>query len=231
MIKENDVVLCTVISIEGATIFLEFENGTKGTMTLSEVAAGRIRNLREYVHPKKKIVCKVLKIIDNHPQFSLRRVTAREREEVMTQHKKEQAFYLLLKTIVKTPEHIIQNIKKEYDLTNFLEKIKEDASLLEKFLKKQEAQQLSKVLAEKKEKEKEVKKIFILKSFSESGVDDIKKILEINDINIRYLGSSQFRISTTGKNFKEAEHKVSSALTEIESRAKEKKAIFELKEK
>ena len=61
-LKEDEIVMCTVKSIEGTTVFLEIESNGTGSMAMSEVAAGRIRNLREYVFPKKKVVCKILKI-------------------------------------------------------------------------------------------------------------------------------------------------------------------------
>ena len=81
-LREDDVVMCTVKEIEGTTVFLEIEGNGTGTMVMSEVAAGRIRNLREYVFPKKKVVCKVFKIANGgHIELSLRRVTGKEREE------------------------------------------------------------------------------------------------------------------------------------------------------
>ena len=52
-----------------------------------------------------------------------------------------------------------------------------------------------------------------------------------NDGSINYLCSSKFSISAKAKNFKEAEHIVQNALSNIEKKAKEKKAFFEIKEK
>ena len=57
--EEGDVVLCTVEKIEGTVVFVNIDGTNKqGTIITSEVAPGRIRNIREYVVPKKKIVSK-----------------------------------------------------------------------------------------------------------------------------------------------------------------------------
>ena len=98
-------------------------------------------------------------------------------------------------------------------------------------MEKSDSDILSKFLAEKREKDKEVKKIIILYSSSSSGIKDIKDILNIENVQIKYLGSSQFSVSMIAKDFKNAENLVNEAIKEIEKRAKEKKADFELKEK
>ena len=87
------------------------------------------------------------------------------------------------------------------------------------------------MLAEKEEREKHAKKIFILKANSDSGLEDIKEILSLPDVDIHYLGSSLFSIEAIASNFKEANTKVNMALEQIEKHSKEKKAQFELKEK
>lgn len=230
-LKENDIVMCTVKNIEGTTVFLHIEGNGEGSMVMSEVAAGRIRNLREYVYPNKKIVCKVLKILNNHPQLSLRRVTGKEREEMQDKWKKEKTFFSMLKTIVKEHEKTLDKIKEKYSPADFFDEVKENPSLLEKFMKKEEAQNFAKLLSEKREKEKEVKKTIVLKSSSDSGVNDIKEILNIKDIKISYLGSSQFLLSAQGNDFKQANIKINSAIEEIQNRAKNKKAILEIREK
>src|SRR3972149_5802351 len=113
-IKENDIVLCTVRKIDGTVVFLDIEEcNLMGSMILSEVAAGRIRNLGFYVSPRKKIVCKVLKVYRDHIELSLRRVTAKEREEVLDRHKKERAIRKILDSVVKDSTGILAKIKEE----------------------------------------------------------------------------------------------------------------------
>jgi translation initiation factor 2 alpha subunit (eIF-2alpha) len=230
-LTEGSVVLCTVKKIDKTNIFLEIVGDGEASMVLSEVAAGRIRNLREYVFPNKKIVCKILTIHNNQIHLSLRRVTAKERDEVLQFHKKEKSLTSMLKTVVKNPTEIISKIKEKYDLFEFLEDARESPKLLGEFFEKDEIEKLDKILAEKIEKDKTVKKTFKLYTSSPTGIHDIKEILNIKNTKINYLGSSNFSIEVTAQDFKEANKKLSSALEQIENNAKSKKANFELKEK
>lgn len=231
-LKEDDIVLCTVKKIEGTSVFLEIDGDGTASMIMSEVAAGRIRNLREYVFPNKKVVCKVLKISsDGHIELSLRRVTGKERETAMANYKKEITFSNMIKTITKNPQKIIEEIKKKYEICEFFDEIQSNPKLLEEFLAKEEAIRLATLLSEKEEREKQSKKIFILQSQSGTGVYDIKKILEIKGVDIRYLGSSKFSIAVKGSDFKETNAMLDTVLVAIEKHAKENKVHFELKEK
>ncbi|MEI6731487.1 MAG: hypothetical protein WCK90_02280 [archaeon] len=230
-LRENDVVMCTVKKIEGTTVFLDVEGYGEASMVMSEVAAGRIRNLREYVSPNKKIVCKVLKIQNDHAQMSLRRVTGKEKEMIQEKFKKEKTFLGMLKAITKEPESIISKIKEKYDLAEFFDKAREDTKMVAEFFQKTEAELLAKLLTEKKDKEKTAKKIITLRSDSESGIEDLKSILTFEGVEIAYLGSSQFSISATAKEFKNANAKVDQTIAEIQKRAKDKHATFEIKEK
>lgn len=229
-IKVGDIMLCTVKRIESASVLVEMEDKRTGSIVMSEVAAGRIRNLREYIAPNKKIVCKVLSMDNSHIQLSLRRVTAKERDEALAKYQKERTLSAMLKAIVSNYREVIEHIKKEYELSDFSDEIRVNQKLLHKFLKKAEAEQIIKILQEKSEGIKKVKKIFLLRTINSQGLDELKLILSIKDADIHYLGSSQFSISVSGKNFKEANTKIQSILKDIESKAKTKKIFFEAKE-
>ena len=137
----------------------------------------------------------------------------------------------MLKAILKDSDQIITKIKTEYELWDFFDKIRDDGKILEKFMKKADSEAIIKLLDEKKDRDKIVKKIIVLKISSDSGIFDIKEILKIKNVKINYLGSSKFSIESTAKDYKEAEHAVNKAIKQIEAKAKEKKAFFELKEK
>jgi translation initiation factor 2 alpha subunit (eIF-2alpha) len=229
MIKEDDVVLCSVKKIESAIVFVETSDGSHGSIAMSEIAAGRIRNLREYVSLNKKIVCKALKIGKDNIELSLRRVTAKEHDEVIKKYKEEQTAKTLLNSALKDNKIALENILKIYSASEFIAEAKSNPSILKKFVQKNEAELLQKMIAEKKEKAKKAKKEFVLNSTNPSGLSEIKEILSIPKISIKYLGSSVFSAESDGKDFKDANHKVDSALIEIEKLAKEKKIHFELK--
>ncbi len=231
-LREDDIVMCTVKKIEGTTVFVDIEDNGSGTIVMSEIAAGRIRNLRDYVIIGKKIVCKVLKIAKDHTELSLRRVTAKEKDEIKEKYAKERNLFGMLKASTKKPEEVLNKIKQATDVIEFIESARTNPQIIEKFMPKSEAQAFSKILSEKKDKEKAVKKVISIKSFSSSGINDIKSALgSAKDVEIHYLGSSKFSISSKGKDFKHAAQRVQQAIDAIRNKSKEKKLFFECDEK
>ncbi|HIG52160.1 hypothetical protein CXT76_01530 [Candidatus Parvarchaeota archaeon] len=228
--EEDDIVLCTVKRIEKTTVFLEIEENGEGSMNFSEVSPGRIRNIRDFIAPNKKVVCKILKIRKGHPELSLRRVTTKEKEEVLEKHKKKTILKNILKTILKEKtEKVIEEIKKDYELYEFLDNARENPELIRDFVNDAEAKELEKILKEKREKEKEVRKIIIIKSKSSSGIEEIKELLDRKDSEISYLGSSKFSITVKSKEYKSANLKMEKIIGEIKSKAKSLKMFFEVK--
>ncbi len=228
-LKEDDIVLCTVSRIEGANVFVDIENNGQGTIAMSEIAAGRIRNLREYVTLNKKIACKVLKIENGRAELSLRRVTAKERDEIMEKYKQEKTANTVLSNSLKNNPSALKKILEKYTAHDFLNAAKSDSSILNKFVSKDESELLQKVIADKKEKEKKSRRIFTLNTDSPYGLTDIKKILEFPNVHISYLGSSKFTIEASGKEFKEANQHIDTAIASIQKKAKELKANFGIK--
>jgi len=228
--EENDVILCTVKKIERTTVFLELPGGTQGTMIFSEIAAGRIRNIREYVVPNKKVVCKVLRIKNGHIELSLRRVTGGEREQIQEIYKKERQFKSMLKPIVKEETtEIFEKIKSQYDIPEFIDSARENIKLLEKFLTKDQAEKVFKIITEKRETEKQVKKTIKIISKSPSGIKDIKSVLDSKGVEIKYKGSSKFTISVKANDFKTANQILEKVIEEIQEKAKKLQVTIEIK--
>lgn len=229
--KEDDIVLCEVKNIEGTAVFVELDDQTKGSIAFSEVSAGRIRNIREFVTIGKKVVCKVLRVQKENLELSLRRVTAKEREAVLEKHKKERTLRaIFLPLFGEKTDQMLEKIAKDHDLAELLDKAKENASVLEKYVTKQQMETLHKVLAEKKEKEREIKKTVVLKTQEDTGLYDIQSVLTTDRAEVHYLGSSKFSISVKDKEFKSANLKLQNVLEEIKERAKKKHVLFEIKE-
>ena len=124
--QEGDIILCRVIDIVKTNVFVETLDGLKGSIVMSEIAPGRIRNIRDYVVPNKIIACKVMSIRDNHLFLSLRRVKLSEQKEVLEYYKKEKSYEGIIKTISKNSEELIKKINKEYSLREFLDDSKEN---------------------------------------------------------------------------------------------------------
>src|SRR3989339_1873960 len=88
--EEEEIVFCKVTKIFPNSVFVEIlEYGEQGLVHISEIAPGRIRNLRDYVSEGRQIVCKVLRIDRQrgHIDLSLRRVNSTQRGEKLEQIK------------------------------------------------------------------------------------------------------------------------------------------------
>jgi translation initiation factor 2 alpha subunit (eIF-2alpha) len=144
--EQGDTLLCTVDRIVGTTVFVILPNGEEGTIILSEIAPGRIRNLRDHVVPKKKIVCKILKDNGKNMHLSLRRVTPKEKKEVLEQAKQEKSYEAIIKTILKeNSEEIIKKIRKSSSTYEFLQNAKTPSGFkeMENLLGKENAKRIS----------------------------------------------------------------------------------------
>ncbi len=233
-LHEDDIVLCTVKRIEGATVFLDIEGHGEGSMMLSEVAAGRIRNLREYVVPNKVIVCKVLRIQGNNVQLSLRRVTGGERDEVMERYKKARVLSNMLKPVLKDKtKATLAKIKEKYELADFLDDARENPELLKPFVSSPEFEKLEPFFADKKERDKTVHETITVTCDEPNGVIAMQETLRVagDEAEIHYKGSSKFSIATKAKDFRAANAIMHAVIEKIKDAAKKHKVHVEHKSK
>ncbi|MEA3329819.1 MAG: hypothetical protein U9Q06_03685 [Nanoarchaeota archaeon] len=228
--QENDVILCKVTNIVRTTVFVETLDKIKGSIVMSEIAPGRIRNLREYVVLNKIIACKILHIKDDYLFLSLRRVKTDERKKLMEQYKKEKTFMSVLKKICgeEKAKDAIKKIQKENSLTDFLESARQNNKLLKKYFTDSQIEKIIKIIEVKKEKIKSIKREFKLFSKASNGIKLLKQILS-DSKNISYLGNSKFQIKISSKNLKQADKEISLELNKIEKSAKKNKCEFEIK--
>lgn len=231
-IESGDVLVCTVDKIVGTTVFVDIA-GTekKGTIILSEVAAGRIRNLRDYVVPKKTIICKVLRVINDHIELSLRRVKEKEKKIALEKNKFEKSFVSILKSILKekTPK-TIEKIKEKNNLVEFLESSKENPNGLEKLVGKENASKILEILKKQKEKVFSIKKEIKFTSTSPEGLKVIKDVLsEDKEVEIVYLAAGRYSITAKGENLKKTDQKIKEFIEKIEKEQKKKDFQFSLR--
>lgn len=233
-LEEGQIVLCTVDKIAGTTVFVKVQDNEEGTITTPEIAPGRIRNLRAYVVPGKKIVCKVLSIKNGRVQLSLRRVKQNEKKELLDKIKKEKNYNAILKTVLgkEKADIIIEKIIQEQNIFDFFEKIKEQQQNLEKLISKKEAEKIIQILELKKEKPKQIKQIFKLSNKSSEGIKIIKEIINNACKNSRcevsYIAAGKYRLLMIGENFKELKSEINRIISEIEAEAKKQKCEFSL---
>lgn len=229
----GDIILCTVDRIVGTTVFVKID-GTpnEGSIVLSEIAPGRIRNIRDYVVPKKKIVCKVLRISESgNIDLSLRRVTQKERKEVIERNEIEKSYRSILKGILgEEAEKTINEILKEEDLHSFLEKSKTNPEKLEKLTGKENAKKILDVLSTQKKKKAIVKKEIHITTTRPNGITLIKNILGIfKGIGVKYLAAGKYSLGLESEDMKTADKKITEMIAVAEKESKKSGVEFSVK--
>ena len=219
----GDVVFCTVDRIVGTTVFVNIEGNGEGSIVFSEVAPGRIRNIRDYVVPKKKIVCKILRISGDRIDLSLRRVTLKEQKEIKEIYKQERGFLSILKTVLKEKaEEVLADISRREGIHGFFQRIKNNPEELEELIGKTDSKKVLEILqTSQKKKRAVIKKEIILKSMDSDGLGKIKDILgKIDGVEIRYISAGRYSLKREDEDVKEGDQKLREILEIIEKRAK-----------
>ena len=226
--EENEIVLCKVSKIFPNSVFVDIlEYGKSGLIHISEIAPGRIRNLREYVTPDRQIICKVLRIDreKGHIDLSLRRANSHERNEKLEEIKQELKAEQLIKNLaakLKRPleqvySELTQKVFKEYiylylcfkDIT---EGKKDLVALSALGIEKQLAQELIAAVIEKFKPAKIFLKGEIqLHSYHADGMEIIRRTLQTIEhcsptIKIYYLGAGRYHLIIEDFDYKPAEN-------------------------
>ncbi|MBU2052813.1 MAG: hypothetical protein KJ721_01065 [Nanoarchaeota archaeon] len=232
-LEAGDIVLCTVERIEGTIVFVTIdENGKQGSIILSEIAPGRIRNLRDYVVPKKKIICKILRISPNgNIDLSLRRVTKKEQQEMRELGKQEKSSTSILKSVLgDQSKEVVKKILEQDKVSDFLQEAKEDSKKLEKLVGKENAKKILDILNTQKQKKALVKKTISLKTSKPNGLELIKNVLgKIKDAEIKYISAGNYSIKTESSDIKVADSNLKNIISEIEKSARKEHMEFNVK--
>jgi translation initiation factor 2 alpha subunit (eIF-2alpha) len=227
--KEGNLILCTVEKVTNTITFVTLPNGKKGTIISSEIAPGRIKLMRQYVVPNKKIVCKILSIEGDNIHLSLRRVNSKEKKEVMQKWKSEQAIRFAFKQILgKEEEKIIKDFE---NIERFIEEFKKEESIIDKYIPKEKKQAILNVI-QKKKKKQEMKYLLNIKCLENDGVKKIKKILQTEDprIKISYISAGKFKLKFEVEDFKSGKKEISEIFERIEKEAKKENCEFNFTE-
>ncbi len=233
--EQDEVVLCTVEKILGTTVFVRIDKyGKEGVIATSEIAPGRIRNIRDYVVPGKKVVCKIIRIDERskHMDLSLRRVTLKERKEVTERFKKEKDFATILKIVAgEKAGDVKEKILTEYgDLYLFSQSF--DGKSFESLgLSQAEADKLLGILTEKKEREIFLKARISLSNQSSDGVTVLRDIFktitdEIKELRISYISAPNYSLSVSSADYKDANKKLDLAFARLNELAKSSGCSF-----
>jgi len=228
-LEEGDIVLCTVDRIVGTNVFVKIENDGEGCIVFSEVAPGRIRNIRDYVIPKKKIVCKILRISGDRIDLSFRRVTQKEQKEVKERDKQEKSYGKILKSVVgeEKAKNVVEEITKKEGLYIFMQEAKENPKELEKIMGKVDAKKLIDILKTQKSKKAILKREISLTTIKPNGIELIKSFLKmIEGAEIRYISSGRYSLKKESEDIKKTDSELKTILIKIEKEAKKKGVEF-----
>ena len=129
----GDLVIATIETVTDYGAYAKLDEYEKrGLLHVSEISSSWIRNIRDFVREGQKIVLKVLRVDleKGHIDFSLRRVTKRERIEKVLSWKKERKAEALLRGVAEkvglTNEELYEKagkiIEEKYDLYEGFEK-------------------------------------------------------------------------------------------------------------
>jgi translation initiation factor 2 alpha subunit (eIF-2alpha) len=199
----NEIVLCEVTKIYGNSTFVQLlEYEKEGVLTISEIAPGRIRNLRDHVVENKVIVCKVLRVDPrlNRIDVSLRRVpiiVMKDKQEQIKKEEYSERIYMDVakevsdkdlkdeKELEKAKDALFENtyepIFEEYETVyDALYDIMIDNSKLDMFTKidQKTKDAFLKIINERIKPEQVVfKESFSLKSTAGDGVNQIKDVI------------------------------------------------------
>jgi len=186
------------------------------------------------VVPKKKIVCKVLRISKSgNIELSFRRVTQKERKELMEELKQEKSYVSILKSVMgEDSMKIIEEIMKSGKIFDFFEDAKENPKKLEILVGKENSKKIMEILNTQKEKKTTVKGEIILKSTAKNGLETIKKILEkIKNAEVRYISAGRYSLKAESNNMKDSDRRIREIEKEIEADSKKAGAEFGIIEK
>ncbi|MEA3430560.1 MAG: S1 RNA-binding domain-containing protein [Nanoarchaeota archaeon] len=224
--REGEILLCTVTKIYHHSIFANLDEypGMSGMIHISEVAPGRIRNIRDYVAEGKKVVCKLLKIHEDrgHIDLSLRRVNESQRraknEFIKQEQKAEKIIEFVCKEFKKDVKSTYQKISSavfpRFDSLHdvFFGYVMEEFDLKELGMDKEFTLKLGEIVKQRvKPPEVEVSGEISIISHAFDGVSIVKDALVKAaekggpDSEIRYLGAGKFKIIIKGSEYKEAE--------------------------
>jgi translation initiation factor 2 subunit 1 len=242
---EGDLVLCTISGIQHHAVFCRLDeyNGRTGMIHISEVVAGRVRNLKEYVKEGQKAVVKVLRVNKEkgYIDLSLRRVNEGQRRQKMNQLKQLQLCKKIIGIVAKQLkkdenkilDHVSAKVSAKYAfLFEAFEAVSRDEDSFEKI---GVDATLSKALTEAvkiriKPPELFIEGDFTLSSYDPNGIELIKKALvpfeKEENCTVKYRGAGTYRIKIKTDDYKKGEKQLKPLVENIEKFCKKNKVEY-----
>ena len=241
----NEIVYTTVRKIYGNTVFVYLDEYDKeGVLTISEIAPGRIRNMRDYVVEDKKIVCKVLRVDPKQKRIdvSLRRVSVPLMKKKLDEIKKEGYAEKLYEDVSKelsmtkdelfekTYEPIFEEFETVFEALYEIMLENDKISMFTELNPQQREVLLKHINDSIKPEEVTLKKSFTIYSDKKEGVDEVKEAIKeaidatkYDKIHVFYKAAGNFGINITHDEMKLADKVFIKFKDTLEKQAKQKK--------
>lgn len=220
--EPSDLVMCTVTNIQHNSIFVNIhEYNKQGMITISEIAPGRIRNIRDYVVEGKVIICKVLNVNKErgYIDLSLRRVTEGQKrqksDEVKQETRAEKILEFAAKELKISLEELYSKISKPilnkyFYVYQAFNDVLNGTFDLKEIVDEKTANVIEKHIREKiKPKQIIVAGDISISVWEEKGIEIIKNALisaqSYPNTKIHYLGGGKYRIVVKGTDYKDVE--------------------------
>jgi translation initiation factor 2 subunit 1 len=218
----DELVFCTVTSVQSHSIFVRLEEySTGGMIHISEVAPGRIRNIRDFVVENKPIVCKVIGVNPErgHIDLSLRRVTESQRRAKINDIKQEQKAEKIVELVAKQLTlpavdlfgQISTSISGKFSsiFESFMALSKGEAKISEFGLPENVSKVLDEAVMQRiKPPVVEIKGKFSILSYDPNGISIVRDALNLalkEGVSVSYLGAGTYLLKVTADNYKDAE--------------------------
>ncbi len=221
----------------GAYVKLDEYADKEGLIHISEMSTRWVKNIRDHVKERQKIVLKVLRVNPKKGQIdlSLRRVTTPERNQKALQRKRDKKAETILNIAaekLKASDSEINKIREkiidEYDSlidafedsVESGEKIFSKINIPEKWIKVLLQESKARIKPEKVK----VNTIIELMSLNPNGIKEVKNaLLSVNKIKKKRdviletytIGAPKYRVEVTAKNYSDAENILKKAEEEI----------------
>ena len=219
--EEADLVMCTVTNIQHNSIFVNIhEYGKQGMIPISEIAPGRIRNIRDYVSEGRVVVCKVLNVNKErgYIDLSLRRVSEGQRrqksdeikQEIRAEKIIEMAAHELKIPFPELYKKLSEKILNQYFyIFQAFNDVIAQSLELKGIFDENTALVLDKVIREKiRPKQIIIAGDVAASLWEERGVETLRKALtdaKRPETKISYLGGGKYRIIVKGNDYKTVE--------------------------
>ncbi len=235
--QDEELVLCTVTGVNPHSVFctLDEYGGRTGMIHISEVAPGRIRNIREFVQEGKKVVCKVLQVNKEkgHIDLSLRRVNEGQKRTKLNQIKQEQLAEKIIEYAAKQLgestltlyNKLAEKLAPQFgSIFAAFEQASQDQVNLETVVDKKIAKLLTDAIKQRiKPPEVTIGGDLKLTSYSPNGLQEVKDALALAvkaGVKVRYLGAGTYHFQVIAEDYKEAERTLKAGVDPVMDYAK-----------